>query len=383
MVDSRTRSAWLWGLAAAGLALRLAAVHAGRADAPHADFASFAGPALSLSHPYDTSFREPAFVWWLWLLGRLGVVAHAWVRAAGCLWFLPTFFLTADAARRVSDGRGAFVAAALYAFLPSQIHADALALRHGMEAFGVGLLVHSLLRSPALDAPGPWRRAAFAAALLGLTRVNHAAAAGLLLAGVSARARCWKPLLALLPMALLMLPHFENNRRKFGDPFQSVNMHSHWFQNLENIGKPGFPATFEDWQKDSFHKTDSFLIWRFEKGAGSLAKDLAAGTWSCLTVFYRSVYFAENLPAAAPWVLMFFYGLGFVAALTGFAGPPGRLVCGALLAFSLPYALVMHVFWAGRFFVPLTPLVLSLTAGGLVLPLRLFRRDETAPADPG
>jgi hypothetical protein len=364
----------LWALAAAGMAVRWAHVFVTRAEPPHTDFASFANPALTMAHPYDTSFREPAFVWWLRLLGGLGVHSHPWVRAFTALWFVPVFFMAAEIADRSAGGKVSLAAAVLYAFLPAQVHADGLALRHGLEAFGVALLVRTLLRSPDLKDRGPWARAAGAAALLTLTRINFLASAALLLGWRALRGRSLRPLAALLPAVLLLLPHLWNNHRRFGDAFYSVNYHSYWFGNLEDIGKPGGPASYEDWHKDPYRKSRNFLDWRFKgRPLLSLARDLAVGLPRSLAVFYREVYFEEDLPASATWALLGLYALGFAAALRD---PAGRTVTEALIAFSLPYALVIHVFWAGRFFVPFTPLVLALTALGAASIGRLasFRR---------
>jgi hypothetical protein len=358
----RARSRWLWALAAAGLAARLAFIYATRAEAPHTDFASFLSPSQTLAHPYDTSFREPLFVWWLWFLGKLGITAYPWIRAATALWFLPCLFLAARTADRLTDGKTGLAAAALYAFLPSQIHADGLALRHLMEGAGAAWLVVVLLENPGLSDRKSWGGAAGAAAALALTRINHLFGAGALLALTALRAKSFRPAAAVLPAILALLPHLAHNARAFGDPLYSVNVHSRWFSNLENIGKPGFPATQEEWQKAPYQGGERFADWRFRgRSPFRLLADAALGTFKTLTTFYKTVYFSENLPAAAGWVLFGLYLVGFAAAL---GAPPGRTVCAALVLFSFPYALVIHVFWAGRFFVPFTPWVLPLVCLG-------------------
>jgi hypothetical protein len=355
--DLDPRSRWiLLGLAAAGLSLRLGYVFLTREQAAHPDLFSFAPDALPFTHPFDTSPREPVFVWWLWLLGRLGLDSVAEIRAAGTLWFPPSLFLLFQLGRRLAGSPAAWTAAILFTFLPGQIQGDAVGLRHLLESAGLLLFLNALAFSPSLT-PG-FARAAGSFALITLTRLTYATSGALLLGWASLRSRRWKPLLAGIPAAILVLVHFANNRARFGDPLHSINLHTYWFANLENVGRPGFHPTEADRRKDVFRKSLTYRQWAFEAHTlPQYAGGTLVGYGRFLWDFPSKVYFRVGLPRAATGILLlwFFFSLG-QALWT----PRGRtlLIWTALLVF--PYGFVGHVFWAGRFFLPFAPLALIL-----------------------
>lgn len=358
----RRQALLLGALAALGLAARAGYVLWTRDAAPHMDLGSFFPSVLPLTHPFDTSPREPFFVWWLWLLGELGVTSTAGIRLANSIWFVPSLLLFFPLAARLLGARPAWAAAALYAFLPGQVQSDTTGLRHLIEGFGVLLLLGTLAVDPGLGRARSWLRAAGALAVLVLTRVNYAGS-GLLLTGAAAlKGRRWRALLALLPALLLLLGHLQNNRARHGDAFHSVNLHTHFFSNLEYIGQPGFSATFEEWQKNVYEPRLNFRQWAFERHTRwELVRDSAKGLWRGFWDFYEKVYFSLGLPAPARYLLLALYVLGFGAAL---ADRHLRLIPFCLLLLTLPYAFVAHVFWAGRFFAPFAPLALLLVVKG-------------------
>ncbi|OGR79108.1 MAG: hypothetical protein A2X32_11345 [Elusimicrobia bacterium GWC2_64_44] len=355
---SRERAA-LIALSLLGLAARIGYILWTRDAAPHPDLGSFLPSSLAFTHPFDTSPREPLFVWWLWLLGKLGAGSAAGIRLAGSLWFLPSFFLFfALAARFLGAGR-AWAAAALYAFLPAQVQSDSLGLRNLQETFALLLLLNAL-HAPA--GPKAWRLPAAALALLALTRVNYVLSGFLLLAAAAWRARGLRPLLALAPALLLLAPHLQNNKARHGDPLYSVSLHASYISNMENLGRPGFPATVYEWQKDPYAQRLTTRQWLFENHTPwELARDSAKGLRSGLWDFYWKVYFSLGLPGRAAVLLLGLYLLGAaLAALT----PGLRLLPLWLLLLTLPYAFTSHVFWAGRFFTPFAPLALLLAVLG-------------------
>lgn len=376
-LDSGRREAALLGLLAVlGFGVRAAYVLWTRDAAPHMDLGSFFPSALPFTHPFDTSPREPFFVWWLWALAKCGITSTAGIRLANALWFVPSLLLFFPLAARLLGRRPAWAAAALYAFLPGQVQSDATGLRHLIEGFGVLLLLGAVAAEPSLAAAGNWLRSAAALAVLALTRVNYAGSGLLLLAASALKGRAWRPLLALLPALLLLLGHLQNNRARHGDAMHSVNLHTHFFSNLEYIGRPGFSATFDEWQKNVYEPRLNFRQWAFERHTRwELVRDSAVGLWRGFWDFYDKVYFSLGLPSAARWLLLALYALGFGAALL----TPGlRVIPLWLLLLTLPYAFVAHVFWAGRFFAPFAPLALLLVvkgagAAGAFLASRLAR----------
>lgn len=362
-LDSARRQAALLGaLAALGLAARAGYVLWTRDAAPHMDLGSFFPSVLPFTHPFDTSPREPFFVWWLWLLERLGSASAAGIRLATSVWFVPSLLLFFPLAARLLGRRQAWAAAALYAFLPGQVQSDTTGLRHLVEGFGVLLLLGALAEDPKLGRARGWLRAAGALAVLVLTRVNYAGSGLLLAGGAALKGRSWRALLALLPALLLLLGHLQNNRARHGDAFHSINLHTHFFSNLEYIGRPGFPATAEEWQKNVYEPRLNFRQWAFERHTRlELVRDSARGLWCGFWDFYEKVYFSLGLPAPARYLLLALYVIGFAAAL---ADRRTRLIPLWLLLLTLPYAFVAHVFWAGRFFAPFAPLALLLAVKG-------------------
>jgi hypothetical protein len=358
-------------LAGLGLAVRAGYVLWTRDAAPHMDLSSFFPSNLPFTHPFDTSPREPFFVWWLWLLSKLGITSVAGIRAVNALWFVPSFFLAFSLGVRLLGARAAWAAAALYAFLPAQVQSDTTGLRHLIEGVCVLLLLNALAADQGLSRLRGWWRSAAALAVLVLTRVNYAGSGLLVTAAAARERRTWRPLLALLPALLLLSGHLWNNSARHGDPLYSVNLHTYSISNLEFIGQPGFPASFDEWQEDVYKPRLNFRQWAFERHTPwELARDSAIGMSRGIWDFYEKVYFSLSLPVFARYLLLSFYVLGFAAAL---ADPRLRLVPLWLLLFTLPYAFPAHVFWAGRFFMPFTPLALMLTVlgagkvGGLIL----------------
>ncbi len=355
-IDSKRDKHWLWGIALLGLALRFAYIYVTRQQPPHPDFVSFLHPALEMAHPFDTSPREPLFVWWLWFLAKLNIVSPAATRGATALWFVPAIFLFFTLARRLTGRRGAWAALLLYTVLPAQIQSDSLGLRHLLETVGVLALLNAVTAQAALSSAKTYSQGALAFASLVLARINYLGSAALILAENAIRSKRFRPLLALLPGIILLLFHFQNNRTKFDDPLHSVNMHTYWFANLEYIGQPGFPEDWDEWQRNPHRASLTFRQWAFERHSpAEFVKESVLGYIRCLWIFFAKVYFASGLPAAATWGLLLIYGAGLLLSL--FQREWRRL----LLFYSIllwPYAFVSHVFWAGRFFAPFTPLAL-------------------------
>jgi 4-amino-4-deoxy-L-arabinose transferase-like glycosyltransferase len=361
-----SKAGWPAALAAAGLLLRLAYVWHTRAEPPHPDLGSFLPASVGFAHFFDTCPREPFHVWWLWLIGKFGAVSTAGIRLAGTLWFLPSFLLFCRLARRLLGERAALAAALLYVFLPAQVQSDCLGLRHVIEIFGVLLLLNTLFLPeglrPRLAAGG----AAVSFITLVLSRVNYAGSGLLAAAYAGLRLRSPRPLLALLPALLLLGGHLYNNKARTGDFLYSVNMHTYFFTNLEYIGEPGFPATYEDWQKAPHTPALKFRAWAARHSPAEFLAGCAEGLYRGLWDFYLKVYFAAGLPAMLTWALLLLYAAGAAACALD---ARLRFLPVLLLLFNLPYAFVAHVFWAGRFYTPFAPLALlcCVRAGELAL----------------
>lgn len=366
-IDGAARRPWLLlaGLAAVGMAVRAWYVYSTASAPPHLDLGSFTPSHLSFTHPFDTSPREPLFVWWLWLLSKAGISSTAAIRLATSLWFVPSLFLLFSLVRRLAGAAAAWGTVLLFAFLPGQVQFDTVGLRHLFEIFGLLLLLDSLSGDPGLGTRRGWLRSASALVILVLTRVNYAGSGLLLLAAGALKSRRARPLLAILPALLLLTGHLRNNQVRHGDPLYSVRLHTYYISNMEYLGTPGFPQTVEEWQKDPYKPRLTMMQWVFERHtpweiARASATGLSRGFWD----FYEKVFFALGMPAWGKALMLALYIAGFAAAL---ARPAMRLLPLWMLLLTLPYAFVSHVFWAGRYFAPFAPLALALSAYGGVL----------------
>ncbi len=357
---------WRWALAALaalGIALRVGAVVRTWDQPPHTDMGSFSPTTLLPTHPFDTSPREPLFVWWMWLLAKVGVASTGAIRVATALWFLPNLFLTCALARRVLGERATWGAATLFTVLPGQIVSDTVGLRHLLETTEITGFLYFLIRSPGLEGRKTFAGAATAFAGAVLTRVSYASSGGALLCLSALRSHRWRAIFAGLPAILLLGFHLANNKSRNGDPFYSLNLHSYWFANLEFTGQPGFPANEEERLKNVFRKTLTYRQWAFQAHTPrQYAEGTATGYVRIFRDFYGKTYFRSGLPSAISWVLLGLFGGGL---LCGLWRPEVRPLTLALVVLIFPYAFVAHIFSAGRFFSPFTPLVLILTSGAV------------------
>lgn len=274
------------------------------------------------------------------------------------MWFLPNLFLLAALARKRLSAPIALGVGAVYAFLPAQVVSDGLGLRHLIETTGTMALLWTLDQFPTLKTKGSWWMASASQAVLTLTRVSFlVSGAGLLLLG-ALRARSLRPMWAVLPALVLVLFHFQNNQRKSGDPLRSVNLHAYWYANLEFVGHPGFHATEEERQRDTYRPSLSYRQWAYEWHTPmEFVKETVKGYGKFFWTFFNTVYFRANLPGFLRITFMILW-LGALLWALGHSTLWPAL--GALLVLIYPYAFVGHIFWAGRFFVPYAPIALIL-----------------------
>lgn len=206
------------------------------------------------SHPYDTSFREPLHVWVLRLTFALLGSSDAVVRGLSVFLYalaLAAYYVTS----RSLFGR-AFAAVAFFLFSISSFNARMAVLGLRNEELVIFLSLLVLAGRRAVAGEGSARAALAAGLAAGAAALTYASLfltaelwLLLTLAGARARARLYP--LALLPPLLLFLPHLANNRREYGDPFHTINLHARFYRNIELAGRPGFP-TREEVAKDSY-----------------------------------------------------------------------------------------------------------------------------------
>jgi hypothetical protein len=317
---------------------------------------------IDMKSPYDTVPREPLFAWWLWLLFKAGATGFLAVRTWTVLWFVPTALLLWTGARRLL-GPWAWVALVLYVAMPAQIAIDANGERHVVETFFTLLLWNNLF---ILGLPEKGRTAWQSALALGgmfLTRINLGVSAVLSwLPFVRSKAQLKVLVVCVGTALLLLIPHFMANKRKTGDPFHSINIHSYWFSNKEFIGRPGFPATEEEWLKDVYKPGLTYRQWAFKAHSfHDYVLQTVLGYESVIVDHFISFHLAVKVP---PWIrgwLAFCLAVGLIAGI--FIAPfRGSLAYLACLIF--PFAFVCHVHMAARFYAHMAPLIFLFIALG-------------------
>ena len=335
------------------------------------------GIMQSMQSPYDTIPREPLFVWWLWGLFKAGASGFLTVRTWTFLWYIPTALVLWVGSRRLL-GRWAWVVLVLYSALPAQIASDANGERHLLETFFTVLLWNALFIQGLPDKVKSGGRGAVALAGMFLTRINLGVSA-VLAWGACVRRRNQGIVFALglLPSILLLLPHFMANKRKTGDYFYSLSIHSYWFANKEFIGQPGFPATFEEWQTDPYRPSLTYRQWAFEAHSfRDYVTETVLGYKRILGGHFASFHLSVKLP---PWIRLWLV-LCMAVGLCGgfwFSAFRGSILFLATLIF--PFAFVSHVHMAARFYSNMAPLIYVFIALGHLILIQAGIRSRLGP----
>jgi hypothetical protein len=156
---------------------------------------------------------------------------------------------------------------------------------------------------------------------------------------------------------ILLAFHFRANARRFGDPLHTINIHSYWFANAEFIGRPGFPSSHEEWQRDPHRKSITYREWMFREHTP--LEIVGAHLVGYSRLFWYSpakTYFPDSF-GPIRWVFLAALPWGLVMSLRSAALRPVLIF---LLMYGWPYAFPGHVHWAGRFFAPASFLFLLL-----------------------
>ncbi|HNC74715.1 MAG TPA: hypothetical protein PK362_07530 [Elusimicrobiota bacterium] len=358
---SRRARLSLFAVLGLGYAARVGWIFQDKASSPHPDLPSFIEPSLRLLNPFDSGMREPGFVWWLWLIRQFGVSGFLGIRLVTALWFIGTAAFVFFLARRLLGEKRAWIVLGFYSFLPTQIQADGLGMRHLVESFGMAWMLWALLTAEGLSPSRRWVHAAASVALLVMVRISFLGSSALFLLYGALRRRSRALLAALAPALFLLFFHFRANERRFGDPFYTINIHSYWFANAEFIGQPGFPASFEEWQKDAHRKTLTYRQWMFDRHS---PMEIVGAH---LVGYYRFFWFSPEKTYFPAWfgpLRWLALGALLVGFGTAFYSAALRPVLMAMTFYAWPYAFPGHVHWAGRFFVPVSYLFLILIVAG-------------------
>jgi 4-amino-4-deoxy-L-arabinose transferase-like glycosyltransferase len=207
---------------------------------------------LRLARPFDTDYREPAFIWLVRAATRLAGDQPTTIRGVSVGASALTVGLTYWLAASQFGPAAGLAAAGILAVNRELTFQSVRGLKE--EVFTVGLLGVVLLLF-GTHRPNPvwrWLMAGLVAGTMALVRLTGLLPAAVLLADrafveVLDRDPRWRR--TLLPAAAaglllmgLVLPYLVQNARTAGDPFHSINANATWFRNIEFAGRPGFPS---------------------------------------------------------------------------------------------------------------------------------------------
>lgn len=223
--------------------------------APNADTIEYLNLAATMASPYDTSVREPLWIWmirgWSWLAGydTLPVRIFTVMISVGLLVVAYRFFR--DYTGHPLPG---ILVAALLGTNPYLVTLSTRGLRD--EAFVAAVLCTTyfvFVRGTTLSLRGQAVGLALSGAAAQLLRFNSYLFLVPLLLVWSWKQRSAKPHYALLPLvfiAAMSAPHLIHNFRAYGDPMYSINVHAPWARNQEFLvikrtGCEGCPSPAE------------------------------------------------------------------------------------------------------------------------------------------
>lgn len=194
--------------------------------------------------------REPLWPWVLrvWFNGFPGTQSSA--RVCSLFVSFASLVLAAIVGWRVLGFFPALVGVAALAFTPEWAEMSVRVLRHDLVLFLI-LLGVGLKSWKTLETSRPWRGAVWGlwAAAMMLTQFSFLLFIVPMLIWEAVRTR-WKLTecsLAAGILVLLITPHLMFNARfqDSGDPLFSSSIHTLYYYNKENLGKPGFPTAVE------------------------------------------------------------------------------------------------------------------------------------------
>jgi len=222
------------------------------------DAITVVGLAQMMRGPYDTSFREPMWLWaakgfeWLVVHPEMALRLFSFVCSVGLV------IAGSWLARRAFQSE--FMGLAVAWFLaghPYLTESAARGLRTELNALCLAVIAGLALVTGRGSRTAP---VALGTALVvaTLTQLNSLAASLPILAvGVwQGKIRWWAAATAVLVTAVAVAPYLVMSQRRFGDPFWSLNVHGIWYRNYEFVtvaktGCRGCP-TPEELARDSY-----------------------------------------------------------------------------------------------------------------------------------
>jgi len=116
-----------------------------------------------------------------------------------------------------------------------------------------------------------------------------------------------KCLLSIAITIIIVLPHFVNNKRKFGSYTYSVDIHAKWYRNYEFKDKPGFP-TSKELEKNSYAGSP-VTSYQYIFGLHSLGTVFKRSVKGFFKIFFQRRFFGHN------YLLFCLYLLGLCSIL--------------------------------------------------------------------
>lgn len=196
---------------------------------------------------YNTEFREPVFIWLLRLYYLFVPQRPENLRILTMLLSLVSLPVLYVLAANMTNRAIALCAVLFMATNQNFIYQNLRGLRLELLVITLILAMHLFLDKGGVKT---WARGILLGLLIAASSLNTLGlGAPLIILMVyffirkKLTLKCLLVSLAIL--LILSLPHFVHNRKKFGDPFYSSNIHARFYRNVEFMGKPGFPTAEE------------------------------------------------------------------------------------------------------------------------------------------
>lgn len=364
----------LLGIIALALNLRWGQLFAIKYSALPLDVQTYKDITLQMSHPFDTNFREPLWIWvlkiWLWIFGSadlsirlLTVLFSLLVIIISFKFFkdytnnnwlalLVSFFLSVNGYFIFMSPRGyrlelytcSVILFCYFAFVSSEILSDKLRLA-GLTVF-VALLELIQINSFIFTLPfllyGFWKHS-----------INYR--------------KIFVPILITL---IFLAPYLSYSYFKFGDPFYSINKHAVWYRNKEfKTNCQGCP-TARELEVDSYSglKVNSFQYFlKMHR-----LKDVLLRTMNgYYIVFLKNSYYLQSEIGVNLSVFYYLYLAGLILVI--FSRYRGLIIIALflinLLAFFVPTTKI-----SPRILAHASPFFTFFLAYGIWVPLAFYHK---------
>ncbi len=325
------------------------------------DAGTYMGIARGMSGPFDTDFREPFFMWcvkiFFFLFGSTEVNLRLLSLFASLITIVMTYLFATKTLKSPIVG---LIAAFILAQSAGYIYQNLRGLRLEIYLLTIIPFVHLLLNR---EKKADWKYAVILGVLAGLNILNNLSALSfcvllILYFGIRRKWKAWLIPIPIVLSLLIALPHLLHNKKNFGDPFYSSNVHARYYRNQEFKGKPGFP-TVEEVRKNGYtgsHITSFEYFFKLHS-----FPEVVKRSFIGLTRTYFGKFYTQNIFTSE--VFFYCYIVGIILMLFR---SPDFLMSFLLLSSTSLFMVGTFPFFDPRLTMHIIFMSITLAAAGLV-----------------